>query len=154
MTKPLYIFDLDGTLADVGHRRHILEDAADSHRWRKFYAACVHDKPNRSVAYTLYLLIRSLEVDVWIWSGRSDEVRKETEDWLNLHFGFPSLIANLRMRGAKDHRPDDVLKLEWYDSLSQHDRDRLVAVFDDRDRMVSMWRNMGVACFQVAPGDF
>ena len=26
--------------------------------------------------------------------------------------------------------------------------------FDDRDRVVAMWREEGVPCFQVAPGDF
>lgn len=34
------------------------------------------------------------------------------------------------------------------------DRDRLVAVFDDRARVVRMWRKAGITCFQVAPGDF
>jgi hypothetical protein len=31
---------------------------------------------------------------------------------------------------------------------------RLVAVFEDRDRMVKMWRAAGVPCFQVAEGEF
>jgi hypothetical protein len=34
------------------------------------------------------------------------------------------------------------------------DRQRLVAAFDDRDRVVQMWRAAGVTCFQVAPGEF
>lgn len=34
------------------------------------------------------------------------------------------------------------------------DRARLVAVFDDRSSVVTMWREHGVTCFQVAPGDF
>lgn len=38
-------------------------------------------------------------------------------------------------------------------ALIEHRR-RLVAVFDDRDKVVSMWRARGVACFQVAPGAF
>ena len=31
---------------------------------------------------------------------------------------------------------------------------RLVAVFDDRDRVVAMWSAAGVPCFQVAAGEF
>lgn len=31
---------------------------------------------------------------------------------------------------------------------------RLVMTFDDRDRVVAMWRRNGVVCAQVAPGDF
>jgi hypothetical protein len=30
----------------------------------------------------------------------------------------------------------------------------LMAVFDDRDKVVAMWRRNGVACFQVAEGNF
>jgi hypothetical protein len=41
------------------------------------------------------------------------------------------------------------------DELSPtHDRMRLMCVFDDRDKVVKMWRDEGVACFQVAPGEF
>jgi hypothetical protein len=48
-----------------------------------------------------------------------------------------------------------VLKRNWYDNvLTAGERRRLVAVFDDRDKVVAMWRSMGVPCFQVAPGDF
>ena len=45
--KPLYIFDLDGTIADISHRRHIIEsDTRDSGKWRRFYSACDRDAPN------------------------------------------------------------------------------------------------------------
>jgi hypothetical protein len=27
-------------------------------------------------------------------------------------------------------------------------------IFDDRDRVVAMWRSLGIPCFQVAKGDF
>ena len=51
-------------------------------------------------------------------------------------------------------RPDEELKSYWYLSLSEEDKKRLVAVFDDRTKLVKMWRSLGVACFQVAEGDF
>jgi hypothetical protein len=50
--------------------------------------------------------------------------------------------------------PDDVLKRQWFDAMLRDDRERLVATFDDRDRVVKMWRDAGVTCFQVAPGEF
>ena len=58
------------------------------------------------------------------------------------------------MRRAGDFTPDEVLKRKWYEELGSHDKARLVAVFDDRDKVVAMWRSIGVACFQVAPGKF
>ena len=58
------------------------------------------------------------------------------------------------MRRAGDYMPDDELKMHWLTEMSRADRSRLVAVFDDRAKVVRMWRSLGVACFQVAPGEF
>lgn len=154
MSKPLYIFDLDGTLADLSHRKHMLEERHDPSRWRRFYAACGRDEPIHSVIGTMERLRRF--ADVWIFSGRSDEVRGITVDWLTTHTSFMTheLDTALTMRQAGDYRADDVVKREWLDGMLGDDRKRLVAVFDDRDRVVAMWRAAGVHCFQVAPGDF
>ena len=58
------------------------------------------------------------------------------------------------MRAAGDYTADDVLKKQWFDGMLVDDRRRLVATFEDRDRVVAMWRAEGVTCFQVAPGEF
>lgn len=147
--RPLYIFDLDGTLALIGHRRHFVE--GETKDWPAFYAACVDDEPNLPVLETLFRL-HATGADVWIWSGRSDEVRAQTQAWLARH--KISLSVPLLMRKQGDHRPDDQLKALWFDLMLPKDRERLVAVFDDRDRLVKMWRGQGVACFQVAEGAF
>lgn len=153
MTKPLYIFDLDGTLALIEHRRRFVE--GDRKDWGRFYAACVDDAPNQPVIDTMERL-RHTGADVWIFSGRSDEVRAQTIGWLTEHTSFLSweLDDALTMRCAGDFTPDDELKREWLDRMLVDDRSRLVAVFEDRDRMVKMWRAAGVPCFQVADGDF
>lgn len=49
---------------------------------------------------------------------------------------------------------DSDLKRRWLDSMLIGDRRRLVAVFDDRDPVVKMWRDAEVTCFQVASGNF
>jgi phosphoserine phosphatase len=155
MSKPLYIFDLDGTLALIEHRKHYIEDREDPQRWRKFYAACDKDQPNLGVLRTLERL-RHAGADIWIFSGRSDEVRAKTVEWLTTHTSFMShdLDTALVMRRAGDYTVDDELKQQWLNDMLHEDRERLVAVFDDRDRVVAMWRANGVTCFQVAPGEF
>lgn len=154
--KPLYIFDLDGTLALIEHRRHILDEKDDPHRWRRFYARCGKDQPNAPVIRVMEALRRF--ADVWIWSGRSDEVRSATIEWLCFHTTFnPWGLERgglLTMREAGDYTADDVLKKRWLDDMLIDDRNRLAGVFDDRDRVVAMWRANGVQCFQVAPGEF
>lgn len=152
--KPLYIFDLDGTLALIEHRRHFLE-RDDRKKWRDFYAACDKDTPNRPVIETMERL-RHMGCDIWIFSGRSDEVRDKTVAWLAEHTSFMThdLDAALMMRREGDYTPDDELKCQWAVGMLPEDRARLVAVFDDRDRVVAMWRGLDVPCFQVANGEF
>lgn len=150
--KPLYIFDLDGTLALIGHRRHFVE--GDKKDWPAFFNACSKDEPNPAVIEIMRALAKV--ADVWIWSGRSDEVRSKTVWWIeqNTHFRFCEIDPVLKMRRAGDHQNDETLKASWLDEMSQPDRARLVAIFDDRDRVVAMWRSKGVTCLQVAPGSF
>jgi len=149
--RPLYIFDLDGTIALIDHRRHLVE--GETKEWRAFFAACVDDEPNHPVIDTLMHLLDS-GADVWIWSGRSSEVMNQTKDWLADHLGSFGHGVPLMMRLEGDFTPDEVLKADWLDGLDSYDRRRLVAVFDDRDKVVSMWRSKGIPCFQVAPGGF
>jgi hypothetical protein len=151
--RPLYIFDLDGTLALIQHRRHFVE--GDLKDWKAFYAACDTDEPNEPVIATMERL-RHAGADVWIFSGRSDEVRDKTVAWLAQHTSFMNaeLELALQMRAASDYTADDVLKKKWLDRMLLDDRQRLVAAFDDRDRVVAMWRAAGVTCFQVAEGEF
>lgn len=150
--KSLYIFDLDGTLALIDHRRHHITLG----NWGAFYAACVHDLPNVPVI-TVMELLKVSGADVWIFSGRSDEVRMETIDWLELHTTFTrDELAGplLTMRNQLDYSPDHTLKHSWLCDMLDVDRERLVCVFDDREKVVRMWRATGVTCLQVAEGGF
>lgn len=145
---PLYIFDLDGTLALIEHRRHFVENRAN--RWDEFHAGCVDDEPNWPVI-RISQMLRRAGSRIVIFSGRSGVVEGVTRDWL---FSHDILYSQLVMRRPGDYTPDDVLKRSWYEAMTQEDKDRLVAVFDDRDRIVKMWRSLGIVCLQVAPGDF
>ena len=158
MKRPLYIFDLDGTLALIDHRIGILqqEHATAQEKWAKFYDACDKDSPNAPVIETMELL-RIAGAEIWILSGRGADVKEKTIEWLVKHTTFTRielLHGALTMRLEGDHRPDHELKLQWLDRMLVEDRERLVSVFDDRASVVSMWRVAGVTCFQVADGNF
>lgn len=137
------IFDLDGTLALCEHRRQLLPD------WDAFFAACDKDEPNWAVIHVYHALRLAGLHQLQIWSGRSDAVREKTEAWLRVHLAEAPFV--LRMRKAGDYTPDDKLKESWLDELGAQS---VSMVFDDRDKVVAMWRRRGVPCFQVAPGDF
>lgn len=86
-------------------------------------------------------------------SGRQDtkQCREDTEKWLkdNLRLSEVTLI----MRSEGDFRPDDVVKKELYQKYIK-DKYNVVCVFDDRDKVVKMWRNLGLLCCQVYYGNF
>ena len=142
-------FDLDGTLADITHRLHHLESHPQKGKnWPEFFRACVDDKPVWPLIEVLWGM-ESQSHTIEIWSGRSDIVRDETEEWLKR---YAIKYSKLRMRKDGDYRPDDVLKAEWLEALPESQRPTLA--FDDRQRIVDMWRGHGIICAQVAPGDF
>jgi phosphoglycolate phosphatase-like HAD superfamily hydrolase len=145
--KDVVVFDLDGTLALIEHRRHYV--AGKKKKWREFFAASVHDAPNEPIIEVDRALHRTGH-EIWIVSGRSDEVREVTVLWLANH-EVP--YHHLIMRRAGDFTADDILKHSWL-IKGIIPKERVLLVFDDRDRVVAMWRREGLTCAQVAPGDF
>lgn len=151
--KPLAIFDLDGTLALIDHRRWILDDdnLTTDERWRKFFAACPDDKPNQPVI-AIAKALHAAGYELWIFSGRSSEVQAQTVGWLTQH--ELAFFDRVIMRQAGDFTPDEKLKAQWLETMTSEDRERLVCIFDDRDKVCAMWRQNGITCCQVAPGNF
>src|SRR5262245_19246392 len=152
-TRCIVIADLDGTIALIEHRRHWLDkeqhpDLTSDERWRRFFADCVNDEPNWPVIKILKALW-AVGYQVHVFSGRSDEVKQETLLWLGQHLLVP--LHDLKMRAAGDLTPDEVLKRQW---ISEYDLSEILCVFDDRKKVVDMWCELGLSCFQVAPGDF
>jgi hypothetical protein len=148
------VFDLDGTLALDEHRSHHIR--GEQKDYDAFYAACVHDEPNWPAIRTFHAHM-FLGHRVEIWSGRSDKVRPETLRWLEGAFSLVTCLEPerylARMRPAGDHRPDVDLKRQWLRAARANGGGPDL-VYDDRDRVVAMWREEGVSCFQVAPGQF
>jgi len=146
----IYIFDLDGTLADIEHRLHWI--SSGERNYGMFYSLCVNDKPIKDTIETLQHLAISSN-SIYIVTGRSDEVRQQTNDWLK-RAGV--IYQQLIMRKEGDHRPDYEIKEEW---LLKHfptkeDRSQIAGVFEDRKSVVDMWRRNGLMCYQCAEGDF
>jgi hypothetical protein len=151
---PLYIFDLDGTLAKFEHRMHFIDCRDAAPDWNAFYEACDADEPNWPVIGTLMQLY-AVGTDIMIWSGRSDAVRVKTIAWLSqyLNIRVHVLAKMLTMRAADNRTPSDQLKRKWLNLMQPEDRRRLVATFEDRQKDADMFRGEGVTCFMVAADD-
>ena len=145
------IFDLDGTLALIDKRRAKAALPNGKMNWKEFFAPenIQLDEPNWPVIESFKAMQRA-GFTVGIFSGRDDISRKETIDWLTQHGIDPNF---LKMRKNGSFVPDDKLKKLWLDDVLKLGHE-VMCVFDDRDKVVQMWRDNGITCFQVAPGDF
>lgn len=148
MEKPQYIIsDLDGTIALIGHRQYLVK--GKNRNFDKFNDLCDKDTPNLAVIEVLKTL-RSAGYKLIITSGRDDRAKEKTVNWLKQH-GIE--YEMLLMRRSGDYTPDQELKEQWLlEKLPP--KENILCVFDDRNRVVDMWRSHGLSCFQVAEGNF
>jgi hypothetical protein len=143
------IFDLDGTLALIDDRRQLATRPNGKLDWDLFFAPenIKLDQPNIPVI-AVYNLLQNEGYRMVILSGRDAISKTATMSWLRnngIHFD------ELRMRPQGTFTPDDVLKKGWLDELGA---ENIFCVFDDRDKVVKMWRDNGLTCFQVNYGNF
>lgn len=141
------IFDIDGTLANTDHRQHHLTGKKKD--WAAFQDAAHLDPVHEPIA-VICRSLATLAHRIVLCSGRGEQERHITEAWLE---GHQIPYARLYMRAEKDYRPDDVIKLELLVRMRVDGFDPKIA-FDDRYRVVRMWRENGVVCAQVAEGAF
>lgn len=153
--KPVVIFDLDGTLANMEHRVHW----AKVGNWEVFFSLVADDTPIAPMC-NLAATLLSAGVEVHIWTGRSEVSRNDTLWWIRsfvseaLYDAIVDDPARLRMRTVENRTQDDTLKRRWWQKSSDRFKDRVEFVVEDRDRVVDMWRQLGVVCLQCAPGKF
>lgn len=152
MNSIYYIFDLDGTLADLSHRLHHITGGKKN--WDAFFDSCSKDIPITEVVEVARALSMRNAAMIAVITGRSDRVEEETWDWL-IDNGIP--FNTLYMRSDGDHRDDAVVKAELLNRFVADCRvlpGEIAGVFEDRKQVVDMYRKRGLRVYQVAPGDF
>jgi len=147
----MYIFDIDGTLADCTHRlHHIIGDKKD---WDAFDAEGQKDAPIGTIIEICNALYDK-GWDIMLLTGRNERVRVCTEKWLAT---YGVQYDRLLMRGLGDRREDTIVKKELLDAfLLEEDLGpkQIESIFEDRQRLVDMFRAEGYHVCQVAKGDF
>lgn len=127
------ICDIDGTLADIGDRdRYDMEAAKDD---------MVFDD-----VYSLLLMAKHLNVDVYLLTGRKEEAREITKGWL-LRQGI--CYKELIMRGNTDRRNNADYKKQILCMLTES-KGKPAFVLEDNLDVVSVCRDeLGISCFHV-----
>ncbi len=127
MGVSIAVFDIDGVVADVRHRLHLLERRPKD--WAGFFAAAAGDSSLIEGIDRVLAAVADHEI-VWL-TGRPNSLRAVTRDWL-ADRGLP--VTELIMRGHRDFRPAPVLKVAELTTL--RDSGRQVELFVDDDARV------------------
>ena len=141
------VFDIDGTIADMEHRRHWV--ATKPKNWPAFNAGMARDTVHKDIA-ALMDMFADKDYTILLCSGRGEESRAVTEAWLADN-DLP--YKQLYMRGLQDYRQDSIVKVELL-ALIKQDYGPVFMWFDDRQQVVDAIRAQGVRVLQVAPGNF
>lgn len=143
--------DLDGTLADVEHRRgYVRVEKPEKPNWKKFFDEMVND-PVDPVCKTILDYFANYHPVVFA-TGRPDSYKRQTEDWIQ-KVGAQYPGSFLFMRARNDHRKDDIVK-EIILEFEVKTRYGVLFALDDRDQVVRMLRKHGIKVLQVAEGNF
>ena len=132
------IFDMDGVIADAGHRQKFLHlPEAD---WANFYAAVGDDEPIPAGK----ALINSVdkEICVVILTGRIDEVNARTQEWLD-EFGVRWDMLVCRPHKDDDSRHAVVYKQDEIAQLTAAGFEFDYAV-DDNKKIITMYEENGI----------
>ena len=160
------ICDIDGTLMNVEARRQLAVKmkGKDDKRmnWNVFLDPknmLALDTPNWDVVNVLKKF--STDKDTIIFtSARNERHRQATLAQIEKRCLISMYITRysekghrLYLRADDDFRPDDITKREIYEQIVR-DGFKPELVFDDRDQVVKMWRDLGLPCYQVRDGAF
>lgn len=140
-----FLVDIDGTLAHMGDKR-------GPYDWNNVHLDDV-DQVISDIVRVLGSTNFAMDLGhykVIVMSGRDESCREITEKWLDDN---GVLFDELFMRPAGDMRKDNIIKAELFDAHVRDNYD-VKFVLDDRQQVVDMWRQMGITCLQVAPGEF
>tara|TARA_R100001377_G_scaffold71083_1_gene46621 strand:+ start:50 stop:559 length:510 start_codon:yes stop_codon:yes gene_type:complete len=166
--KNTIIFDLDGTLANIDKRRDISTKPNGKLDWDIFFNAgnIQLDTPNAPVVKCAQMFHQQ-GYKIIIFSGRNDRSYHTTDSWLKQH-QIPFDLLVLRPDKFKDSSspvangnpatlsmrvmPDEILKKKMLDTFV--DINDVFCVFDDRKKVVDMWRDLGLTCFEVEDAHF
>ena len=186
--KIVHIFDIDKTLADNTHREDVLKKICvvcghkqkfnhlhvpcevcgavsmnhDQSSWDEFFDAqlMMKDKPYpKAQAYVRRLLAE--KVPIHFITGRGEDTRTTTENWLEMHYGIDFLRSKLKMRPVKMNGDlASKVKERSIKSLIEEEnlhKDKLF-IYDDDPYVFEMYKKYGIVfkapdCWKVIDPD-
>lgn len=140
------LVDLDGTLAEISHRLHFVEQNPKD--WKGFFGAISQDTVRRDVVDKVCQW--SDTHNIVIISTRPETYLHETIRWLEANHLDLLPIDTIIMRRAGDSRENSEVKKEILEKY--FDKSEIDMVFDDRPRVIRMWCAQGLQVEDVGKG--
>lgn len=163
--KSVVICDIDGTVADLNHRRHLSRPGPQKN-WDEFFRLAPLDTPIHSTIGAIKDHAADGKTIIFV-SARPERCRKDTEQWLLRQNLAPSHMLDdknridddeeytpyfaLLMRADGDSRDDIETKQEILDKYLK--KDWILKVYDDRPKVIRMWRENGLEVEDVGDGE-
>lgn len=155
-TTKAIVCDIDGTMADIEHRRHHIprREPGDKKRPRQNWKAFFEEMVNDTVNEWCRALIVSMSdrYPIIYATGRAGEYEDITAMWLEDN-GLRMAGSLLYSRMPKDYRKDSIVKeiILEFEIKPKYD---ILFIVDDRKQVVDMWRSHGYTVLQCDEGDF
>lgn len=140
-----YIFDVDGTLANVDPYIHFVRGSNKD--YDAFHEASIDALPNFDVVEMLNQAFFD-QMHIIIVTSRMDKWRGLTCSWLAKNdIGHHALY----MRGDDDYRSDYEVKKDILDKIKKHWR--VVHAIDDNPSIIALWEENGIPTTKIGTWD-
>jgi uncharacterized HAD superfamily protein len=128
--RPVFAFDVDGTLTEPGQTSANILDMA----------------PNRKILDLALFYQKPEQGTIVITTARDESIRKQTETWLK---GQGLKPKHVLMRGKGDPRPDPEVKVEQISILMKNFGDNITMYDDKPENCKAVREQTGVRCINV-----
>ena len=154
MKRKAWIFDVDGTLADVDSiLHHVVNQDPSTNSFKKdftkFHGESIDVPPHKKTIDLLYQAIKENgPLDIIVVTARNEEWRSHTSYWLAKN-SVPHQA--LFMRADKDYRPDYEVKLDILNQIQLiWDVEHAV---DDNPKIIKLWEQNGISTTKIGDWD-
>lgn len=147
--RHIILFDVDHVISDAFWRDDMIKRSRDSGDWSEYHSRGKEDQPIADVVKLINTLwytntVESGMIELWAITARPEKYRKQTMDWFVKH---KVKIDTLLMRPEDVFKPAPQIKI---DLCKEHKiLDQVLCIFDDREDVVSAFRELGITAFQV-----
>lgn len=145
--RPIILVDIDGTLVDNSHRRHLIpkENFRDPYSWEAYNKACADDIPIHENLTTVRTLIDSGFLAVFVTSRGASSKFETQEQLRSMHLPVSPLI----MRPMDELRPPHEWKAVVAEAVANYYGYKITAAIEDDPRVCQAYREQGIAVAQV-----